>query len=149
MSKIAISGFLDETTVFPTIANPVTGRIDIDLEKLETMNSTGCRNWVMWIKGVKATGGIHLHNCPPQFITHASILFGLIPPGTVVQSFYVPYFCASCGASERQRFELGKDYKDFKSLSVRDAIVCPVCSASMRLDVVKDLYLRFLQPKSA
>lgn len=149
MKMIAISGFLDEAARFPQLSGKIAGRLDIDLQNLEQMNSTGCRNWVIWIKNIQATEGIFLHNCPPQFITHASILFGLIPPGTRVQSFYVPYYCTSCGASERQRFERGKDFRELSSIQVPDTIVCPVCSAVMRIDVVKDIYLRFLEPKSA
>lgn len=146
---VRFKGFLDEAYEFPDISQPIKGRLDIDLLDLDLMNSTGSRNWVMWIKSIRASEGIFLHNCPPQFISHASILVGLIPAWVTVQSFFVPYFCESCGASERTRHELGKDFMDFASLKVRDQIVCPVCSASMRLDVMKDSFLRFLSKAAA
>lgn len=151
MKVIKLQGFLDERMQFPKIEGEIRERLDIDLSDVEQMNSTGCRNWVIWIQKLRplAKNGVFLHNCPSQFISHASVLTGLIPVGVTVQSFYVPYFCESCGASERMRFELGKDFRDLATLKIRDSIVCPVCSSSMKIDVIKENFLRFMARKPA
>src|SRR5262245_47996782 len=109
MKTIKFSGSIDERTEWPEIDRS-QGRVDIDLGDIELMNSAGCGAWVKWVRGVQVKDGIFLHNCPPHFITQASILIGIVPAGVTVQSFFVPYFCDSCGASEQLRFELGKDF---------------------------------------
>lgn len=139
---------MDERMQLPEMKSDLPGRLDIDLQDLESMNSTGCRNWVHWIRAIKAKG-IYLHNCPPQFVSQAAILKGVIPDGVTVQSFYIPYYCDSCGASETVRMELGKDFRDYESLVIRDQIICPVCSSIMRLDIVKERYVSFLAKKPA
>lgn len=147
MSDIKLSGPLDENVILPKFEGPVPDRLNIDLKDLANINSVGCRNWMNWIKSVKAKDGIFLHNCPPHFISQVSILFGFVPEGVVIQSFFVPYYCDACGAEELLKIEAGAlGFTDFK---IDDEIICPVCSALMHIDVVKDKFLAFWKKKSA
>lgn len=147
MSDLKLSGPLDEHTELPTLEGPVSDRLNIDLKDLANINSVGCRTWMNWIKTLKAKDGIYLHNCPPHFISQVSILFGFIPDGVTIESFFVPYFCDSCGAEELVKVEAGP--RDFSTFKIDDEIICPVCSALMHLDVVKDKFLAFWKKKSA
>jgi DNA-directed RNA polymerase subunit RPC12/RpoP len=100
-----------------------------------------------WIKTWKAKDGIYLQNCPPHFISQVSILFGFVPDGVVIESFFVPYYCDACGAEELVKVEAG--HRDYSAMKIDDEIICPVCSALMHIDVVKDKFLAFWKKKSA
>ena len=147
MRDLKLTGPLDEHTELPTYTKPINGSLSIDLKDLSTINSVGCRTWINWIKSINASDGIYLYNCPPQFISQVSILFGFVPEGVIIQSFYVPYYCDSCGAEEFYKVEAGNS--DYEKLKVPDNIICPVCSASMHIDVVKEKFLAFWKKKSA
>lgn len=141
--KIALHGPLDEHMRLPEVPSYIEGRLEVDLQNLESINSVGCRTWIQWIQNVKTSEGIELYNCPPQFIVQASILFGAVPEGVSIRSFYVPYYCDSCGAEELLKVEC-QDLQSLADLNIKDEIICPICSALMTIDVVKPKFFAFL-----
>jgi hypothetical protein len=40
-------------------------------------------------------------------------------------------------------------HRDYSAMKIDDEIICPVCSALMHIDVVKDKFLAFWKKKSA
>lgn len=147
-TKLIIKGRIDENTKLPNVL--AKGQpLHIDLGGVTGVNSVGCRQWAIWIKNLKRGGATFLHKCPPIFINQVNILIGLLPDDFTVESFYVPYHCESCGAEEVQLFERGRHFQTLEAINVQEQIICPVCSALMELDVVKERYFGFLRRKSA
>lgn len=142
--KIEIEGALDEHARLPSVPKPLKDRLTIDLQNLSAINSVGCRTWIQWIQSLEVQDGVELINCPPHFVVQASILFGAVPKGVSIRSFYVPYYCDSCGAEELIKVELGDGVTSVDDLKIDDTIICPVCSATMTIDVVKQKFLAFL-----
>lgn len=141
---INIHGALDEHAKLPEIPNPLNEGLIVDLQNLNSINSVGCRSWIQWIQALQVRDGIELINCPPSFIVQASILFGAVPKGVEIRSFYVPYYCDSCGAEELVMVELKESVTSIEDLKIDDHIICPVCSARMNIDVIKQKFLAFL-----
>ncbi len=137
-------GPLDENGELPNLSGEISGRLEINLEHLTMINSLGCRNWVNWIKTIHAKQGVFLVKCSPPFVTQVNILHGFIPKGVTIESFFVPYYCEPCEYQENVLVHVDKEHA-----LPSDDRTCPKCQGAMELDVVKTIYFRFLQKKSA
>lgn len=141
--RVILVGAIDENCRLPELPASIVVPLRIDLSGIKSINSVGCREWTVWLKKVQALGGIHLYRCPSVFISQVNILVGFVPEDIVIESFYVPYYCESCGAEESVLYERGKHFTDINAIVPKETIICPVCSASMGLDVVKERYFNF------
>lgn len=145
-SQIALVGAIDENCRLPQIK---TKKISMNLNGVTSVNSEGVRLWATWVKNLKPGTDVELHHCPAAFINKLGELAGFSLEFVRIESFYVPYFCESCGAEETLLFEHGVHFQDINAINVNESIICPVCSSSMKLDVVKENYFAFLKRRSA
>jgi len=149
---VTFRGMLDENALeLPHFSQPITGRVYLKLGELTLINSLGCRKWVQWVRDeMKAKQGVFLLECNPAVVNQLNILEGFIPEGSTIESFYVPYFCESCGYDTVVLFENNKDYiEGVESPLMRspDEAHCPSCQGAMALDAVKARYFKFLGRK--
>jgi anti-anti-sigma regulatory factor len=142
--RIRFSGALDERSELPELEGDTQGRLFINLSELSLINSLGCRQWVKWLKSVKAKGGIVLEECSTPVVNQMNILVGFLPPSVQVQSCYVPYFCDSCAKEEQVIVRLD-DADPKKSVeALPETRECPHCGSEMELDISKPRYFYFL-----
>jgi anti-anti-sigma regulatory factor/rubredoxin len=147
---IHIHGDIDEDAHFYAI-QPKKCLI-LDMAKIRFINSCGLRNWIQWLKTIPPATQVVFRNCPKVIVDQMNILNGFIPPGAVVESFYIPYYCESCGHEEHQLAERGKTFKEH--LENKEAwsqfpehILCPQCKESAEIGVMPTRYFSFLKSK--
>jgi anti-anti-sigma regulatory factor len=147
---VHISGMINENTDFGLLELGDAKVIIMDLEQVTSLNSMGLRNWLNWIKTVKSRMQFNFRNCPRAVVDQMNILHGFLPMGAVIESFFVPYSCASCSHEENYLATRGKDYME-GTVDVKAGTIlpekrpCPVCSASMEWDVLPEQYFSFLK----
>lgn len=142
---LSLEGILDENCMLPEFSEPIEGRLFVDLAKLTMINSMGVRKWVEWMRLRKdIPQGVHLVRCSPVVINQVNILNGFLPSYARVVSFYIPYYCPDCGHEESVLIEVGAAALD--SLGAKP---CAMCGSVMEMDVVQDIYFKFLNKKAA
>lgn len=147
--RVSLSGVLDENAVLPALKDPPAGRLILDLENVELINSLGCRNWINWIKGKKAADGVVLTHCSPVVVKQINILSGFLGEDAQIESVFVPYFCEECSHEQNALVKI-KDLHDTTKFSeIDENIPCPQCGKSMVLDVNKAQYFHFVVQQNA
>lgn len=147
---IFVSGAVNEETHFPVIEVGDCRVFLIDMEKVTTLNSMGLRNWIVWMKSLKGRIQINFRNCPRVVVDQMNILQGFLPEGAIIESFYVPYHCESCGHDELYLATRGRDYME-ATVDAREGVVlkdqhpCIVCGEIAKWDVIPAKYFAFLK----
>lgn len=137
-----IAGSIDGQTPLPDLGL-VAGTLTIDLFELRFINSLGIRDWIIWIRNVRAEKGIVLTRCSPPFVRQLGILHAFVPDGVKVGSICLPYFCAECEREEHKLIQVNLDLG-----TLPDYIPCVLCNGDMEMDVVKNTYLKFWEKKA-
>lgn len=135
---VTFDGMLNEESTVPDLDQDISGRLILKLEKLDMINSIGCRTWLTWIRTLKPKKGIVLERCSPVFIGQVSVLKGFAPPDSTIESFFLPYHCDACDHDANILFNVGQDTK------IEIELPCPKCGDKMECDVVAQTYQRFL-----
>ena len=143
--NLSFSGALDENFVWPTFANPVAGRLNVNLEAVQFINSLGSRRWIQWIQSAKALKGVFLQHCSHVFIRQISILAIPLPTNVQLESFFISYTCTACSTVEKNLLERGKNFSDLKALDFPESKSCPKCGGKMEFDENKSRLLQFLR----
>lgn len=137
-----IHGNVDEDANFAAPDFGGATAIVLDLEKVTAINSVGIREWIKWVKSFPGTAKLSVRRCPKIIVDQINMVAGFLPQGTVVQSFYVPYYADSSGNEKMVLFENGKEFKDGKlnpPAEVKDD-----SGEVMEMDVIEAKYFKFL-----
>lgn len=140
-----LSGTIDEHTDFSQLPQDVRGNLILDLRNVRSLNSVGCRNWILWLKKVKVGKNLICRACSTPIVHQISILHGFLPPNAKVESIHVPYYCDAC--THEESLLVNCQDVDMKTLS-QDR-VCPECGGASLLDVVPERYFRFLNQRES
>lgn len=140
---VEVGGWLDGHSKLPDLGF-IAGTLIVNLYELSFINSLGIRDWVNWIKSVRAEKGITLVRCSPPFVRQISILKNFIPEGVAVESICVPYHCDHCMREERRLVDVNTLLQTLPS-----SIPCVMCKEPMDIDVVKNTYFKFWEKKAA
>lgn len=143
-THIQCSGALDENAKLPDNSATFHGDLILKMADVNLINSMGCRNWVNWIKSLKAQGLIKLVECSPAVIGQANVLTGFLPSNVTVDSFSVPYSCLKCGDVQLKLFN-SKDVIKNGKVTVEEEIPCAKCGGTRSMDVVAQKYFIFLR----
>lgn len=95
-SSYFVEGYINENADFKKI-EVGEGKLRLNLEQVEYINSIGCKNWLTMIDRVKSMD-IEYHAVSIAMMTAISMLPGLLPPGGkgAIKSFILPYYCLNC-----------------------------------------------------
>ena len=89
---IALTGPRVDENFDPNISRDFQGKdIIIDFSKLNLMNSTGIREWLLFLGGLKDRK-ITYKNCPKIFVLVMNMVKGVVAENVTVESFYVPFY---------------------------------------------------------
>lgn len=137
-----IKGNVDEDASFtpPDIGSNTL--VTLDLEKVSAINSVGIREWIKWIKAFPPSVRLTVRRCPKIIVDQINMVAGFLPQGTVIQSFYVPYYSDASGSEKMVLFENGKEFRDgelFPPSDVKDE-----SGETMEMDVIEAKYFKFL-----
>lgn len=148
--ELRIIGRLDEESDFSKLKMPEAKIYFFNLEELTTLNSMGLRNWLLWIKKLKVTIPKVFKNCQKNVVDQMNILQGFLPPGSTVESFYVPFYCSHCTHEENYKALRGKDFLESTSdknvsINIPHSMTCPACKKNMEVDIIPQKYFAFLK----
>ena len=148
-TRLQIDGAMDEHSDYSTVETKFTDEVVFDFNNVEHINSTGIKHWVQWVAGIREANPdlkFYFINCPKPIVDQINMVDGFIPPGSVVKSFKVPYFCEVCDKDITCTFVLGREYNFEEGrvvLQVPDN-TCDRADCEMEPDVVEQKYFKFL-----
>lgn len=125
-------------------------KLVIDLANVTRMNSTGVRQWHIWMKGIRAESPnalVVLRNCPRFFIETMNMIYEFVPGPHAIESFVVPMYCADCDQSQDTLLNYDQSATDDSAAPseiVVPEVACESCGKPMELDCVEKTYLKFL-----
>lgn len=89
---VAFTGPRVDEKFNPNISKDFQGKeIIIDFSKLNLMNSTGIREWLLFLEGLKDRK-ITYRKCPKIFVLVMNMVKGVVAENVIVESFYVPFY---------------------------------------------------------
>lgn len=147
---VHVEGAINEDTIFKEIDPGSAKVVILDLDKVASLNSMGLRNWLNWVKKIRAKAQIVFRSCPRTVVDQMNILNGFLPMGALVESFYIPFYCDSCGREDNFLAVRGRDYME-ATVDAREGMTvpaqrpCPVCQQDMSMDVLPAKYFSFLK----
>ncbi len=136
---ITMTGEVTGQSQLPIIKGMKARKLLIDLAGLKYINSGGVRNWILWMaqaKEILPEATFQFENFPAAFVKQVASIQGFLPPGSTVNSFFVPFFCPTCDHSCEKLFLKQKDL-----MRQIVSIPCTVCSGKMEIDAVPEHYL--------
>lgn len=142
-TQIDIIGSIDENFNQFTKDIPKTGEVEISLQALKSINSTGIREWIKLMQSIPGAQ-ISFTNCPKIFIDQVNMVSGFIPTSSKVLSFYVPYYNEDLDKEALVLYKFGENYTS-NSVQVQDHHK-DAQGNMFELDVVKAKYFKFIQP---
>ena len=140
---ITLKGNVDEDAILSGVDFEGSQVVTLDLENVTAINSCGIREWIKWLKGTPTGSKIVYRNCPKIIVDQINMVSGFLPPGGVVESFFVPYFNESTGNEKMVLFKSGTEVKNgevFPPADVKDT-----SGESMEMDVIEAKYFKFLK----
>jgi hypothetical protein len=140
-------GNIDEDAVFSNLQVAGDTEITLDLEHVTGVNSCGIREWMKWLKTIPAGVKLNYVNCPKLIVDQMNMVAGFFPPGSTVESFYVPYYCESCSNETQVPFLRGKHFEG-KNVTAPAEIKCQSCAETAEMDVIQAKYFKFLENQS-
>lgn len=141
-AQVGITGSIDENFNQYTKNIPKTGEIEISLQSLKSINSTGIREWIKLMQSIPGAK-ISFTYCPKIFIDQVNMVSGFIPANSKVLSFYVPYYNEDLDRECLVLYKAGENFTD-KSVQVQESYTDDKGN-SFELDVVKSKYFKFIQ----
>ncbi len=145
---VSFEGEIGEEARFKPVEGIKT--ILLDLDKVTFLNSCGLRSWILWIKEVPRDILKIFKKCPPMVVEQMSVLDGFVPQNSIIESFYIPYYCEDCDVDAKYLALRGEDFVgasvDSESeVALRDNMICPDCNKEMDLDILPQKYFKFLR----
>ena len=138
-----VKGNVDEDANFtpPDLGSSTT--VALDLHEVTAINSVGIREWIKWVKTMPASVKLSVRRCPKIIVDQINMVAGFLPAGTVVESFYVPYYADASGNEKMVLFNNGNEFKNgevFPPGEVKDD-----AGEVMEMDVIEAKYFKFLK----
>lgn len=140
---LRISGGVDEDANFQPVDMGALKSMVLDVEGVTAINSVGIREWIKWTKGFPSGLQIMIRRCPKIIVDQINMVAGFLPPATVIESFFVPYYSEGTGAEKMVLFENGKEFKGgdlHAPAEIKDD-----SGEVMEMDVIEAKYFKFLK----
>jgi hypothetical protein len=140
---VTMKGSVDEDAVFQSVDAAGCTTILLDLNEITAINSVGIREWIKWNKTFPAGVGVAVKNCPKIMVDQINMVAGFLPDGTVVESFFVPYYSDDSGEEKMVLYSFGKEVKGgevFPPAAVKDSE-----GKDMEMDIIEAKYFKFLK----
>lgn len=148
--EILIEGVIDERSKIFDLTIEEDTDVMMDLTKMICINSIGIKMWIEWVGKFPKSVVIHLSKCPFLIINQSVTVKGFISENSYLESFFVPYYCNSCGAEKYHLLNRGTDY-EYRTLNqvakatFPDRFKCVKCSSGhLEPDFIFDKTFLFL-----
>ncbi len=138
---IDVFGDLDEEAIFKDIELPNATEVFINFEGVKRIQSCGIREWIYFIQPHSKVV-FHYLKCPKVIVDQMNLLEGFLPKGTIVESFYVPYYSEEFGTEKLVLFKFGIEF-DENGLRPPSNVVDEKGNL-LEMDVMEEKYFKFL-----
>lgn len=144
-SKLAlkVAGQVDEDANFQPVDVGASKEVVLDLDAVTAINSVGIREWIKWVKAFPASVKLSVRKCPKIIVDQINMVAGFLPPGTTIESFYVPYYADATGSEKMVLFTNGKEFTGGNLQA--PAEVKDDSGEAMEMDVIEAKYFKFLK----
>ena len=140
---IQIVGNVDEDANFQPVDLGAFMAVVLNLEGVAAINSVGIREWIKWVKAMPSSVQLSVRKCPKIIVDQINMVAGFLPAGTLIESFFVPYYADATGSEKMVLFENGKEFKD--GVLTPPAEVKDDSGELMEMDVIEAKYFKFLK----
>jgi hypothetical protein len=140
-TSVIMTGDINEDSDFRAFKAD-QAQVVLDLGGITSINSTGIRLWISWIKEIEGKK-IELVHCPKVLVDQMNMVAGFLPEGAKVRSFYVPYFEEKSGVEKSLLFSVGKEILNGQVHP--PAVVEDDAGEPMTMDVFPSKYFRFVK----
>ena len=141
---LRLAGNITEDSQIDLIAKDMLSKVAIDLHGVRRINSYGIRQWVNVMKEIHRQGHeLVFHRCPPAFVEQFNMISNFGGGGTVY-SFYLPFYCETCGTEELKLYELPDGRTPTQTPALPSAS-CSKCTKALAFNDIEDEYFYFLQ----
>lgn len=137
-----LAGNIDEDTDFSQINLAGSSEVEIDLEKVKSINSCGIREWIKWL-GTVPQAKFYFSNCPKVIVDQINLVDGFLPKTSKVVSFYVPYYNDDEGSEKNVLFKYGAEFTEGQVKP--PAKVQDEAGNEMEMDVIEAKYFAFIK----
>lgn len=138
--KVELTGSIDEDADFKELSGLAQKKIVFDFNGVTMINSCGIREWIKFVDDLSISSHIVYENCPQIIIEQINMVHGFVPNGAMINSFYAPYYCESCGKEAKIHLN-AQDVKNRKAPKVK----CPHCGQEdADFDAIEAQYFSFL-----
>lgn len=146
---LVLTGTIDEDSRIKEIVVPASGpQLVLDLGGISHINSVGIRSWINWVKDISQGRKLIFRRCPRVIVMQMNMVGDFLPPGSTVESFYVPYYCETCDEESEVLFTVGKEIEVAGGTGVRINYdpkgSCKTPDCEIEIDTNEGRYFRFL-----
>ena len=147
---IFLTGHLSENSDFNSLNVDSAQTLIFDLEDVRLVNSSGLRNWLMFIRSLSEGVKVVLRHCQSMVVEQMNILEGFLPETGYVESVYVPYYCEKCDATRSKLLKRGEAFQEATEdkehfFTISETDTCEQCGGAMSLDILPKHHFRFLK----
>lgn len=136
--QVELTGIIDEDAIFDKIKNLKMSKFIFDFNKVSMINSCGIREWIKYLQEIEGAEIKYL-NCPQIIIEQVNMVHGFIKKGTVVESFFAPYFCPKCDTEKKILLTSAEVIQ-----SKAPVKQCNTCKTDLEFDAIEKQYFGFL-----
>jgi anti-anti-sigma regulatory factor len=140
---LIISGDMNEDAAYEGQILALGQPIVLDMEGVTSINSVGIREWIKWIKSLPENVPLSVRKAPKIIVDQINMISGFLPPGTAIESFFVPYFSEATNNERMILFTKGKEYEGANVTAPEDII--DDSGNPMEMDVIAAKYFKFLK----
>ncbi len=144
---LCLAGHIDEDVTFKHIDIDGAKELHIDFKKVDSINSCGIREWIIWIRSVSADIRIIYENCPKAIVDQINMVSGFLPDTAKVVSFYVPYYNEDTGREKMVLFIEGDQYTE-NDINI-PFVIKEESGDVFEVDVIESKYFKFLKVKAS
>ena len=119
-------------------------QVSFDMGHVSEINSCGVREWLLFVERVQALTKCKFTMVNELFIEQASIVPNMLgKPGTLVDKFSAPFYCATCDRRSLRLLET-KDVALKSGKYAAPEFRCEKCTNELEFDALEDEYFTFL-----
>ena len=137
--RVVLRGRIDDASPLGELADRVTpGNVAIDTDGVTFINSIGMREWMRFVRALKARGQVTFERVAAVLITQMNLLPEF--DGSPITSFHAQYACAACGAEAVPLVDVGAYADELRGMRA-PKLPCPECGQPMELADFPERYL--------
>lgn len=137
--RVVLRGRIDDASPLGDLAAQVLhGDVTIDTDGVTFVNSIGMREWMRFVRALKAHGRVTYERVADVLITQMNMLPEF--DGARVTSFHAQYVCGACGAEAAPLVDAVAHAADLRGMRA-PKVPCPECGQPMDLADFPERYL--------